>query len=136
MARLRACLLEATYDWLAKYDLVPYVLIDAEHDNVQVPRDYVEDGRIVLNISPEAVQNFEVTDQFIRFDASFSGQAWEVFAPIAAVLALYSSETTQGIYAREGGIGMLVNEGEHEDDLDPSPEGSSTTLRSKLRIVK
>ena len=137
MARLRGYLLKATYEWLAEYDMTPYVLIDADHPDAQVPSQYIEDGKIVLDISVGAVQNLEITPGHIAFEATFSGQLCSIFAPVDAVLAMYSSQTTQGIYARETGIGMLVNEGQSEDDLDPSPQDTvASSSKLKFRLVK
>jgi stringent starvation protein B len=128
MARLRTYLLKSTYDWLTEYQFTPYLLVDAEQEGVQVPSAYVDEGQIVLNIDSHAVQNFDINEDFIQFEASFGGQSWQIFVPLDAVLALYANETGQGVYAREDGFGMLVNEGESEDELDPSPKKKAPVL--------
>lgn len=120
MARLRPYLVRATYDWLVDHNLTPYFLVDAEQDGVEVPWEYVEDGKIVLNAAPIAIRNLQLENDFVGFEASFSGKTWQIFFPVEATLALYARETGQGIYAREEGLGMLVNEGE-ADELDPLP---------------
>ncbi|MDF2690640.1 MAG: stringent starvation protein [Gammaproteobacteria bacterium] len=129
MARLRTYLLKSTYDWLVDHHFTPYLLVDAEQEGVQVPSDYIDEGQIVLNIAPSAVQNIEISEEFVHFDASFGGQAWQIFVPLDAVLALYANESSQGIYAREDGFGMLVNEGESEDELDPAPKKKGPVLK-------
>lgn len=143
MARLRAYLAEATYDWIVDQGFTPYFLVDAEIEGVEVPVDYVEQGKIVLNASPDAVQHLDFAEGYIGFQASFGGNAMQVFIPDDALLAIYSRETNQGIYAREGSLGMMVNEGETEADLDPNPPepptgGKSNKSRNPmgLHVVK
>jgi stringent starvation protein B len=121
MARLRPYLLKATQQWLVEHDLTPYLLVDTEQKGVVVPKDHVKNGRIVLNLSPVAVKHLIIDHEGISFEASFGGISQQLFVPIAAVMALYSKETGHGIYEREEGIGMNVNEGETENDLDPCP---------------
>ena len=121
MARLRPFLLRATYDWVVEHDFTPYILIDAEAEGAEIPWEYVENGKIVLNVSPVAVRNFYIDNQYVTFEASFSGLVKQIYVPIGGLLALYARETGQGVYAREEGIGMLVNEGDKPEQLDPNP---------------
>lgn len=127
MARLRSYLVRATYDWLTQHGLTPHFLVDAEVEDVEVPWEYVEEGKIVLNATPAAVHNLQLKDDFVGFEASFSNKTQQVFFPMDAVLALYARETDQGIYAREENLGMLVNEGEsHElDPVSPSDDNDA-----------
>lgn len=120
MARLRPYLVRSAYEWLVEHDLTPYFLVDAEIEGVEIPWEYVEEGKIVLNAAPIAIRNLQLENDFVGFEASFSGQTWQIFFPVEALLAVYARETGQGIYAREEGLGMLVNEGE-ADELDPKP---------------
>lgn len=143
MARLRAFLTRATYDWLVMHEMTPYILVDAEIDGVVVPPEYIEDGKIVLNMAPEAIREVHITDKGVQFDASFSGEAWTIEVPAEAILGMYSRETNQGIYARDDGLGMLVNEAEDGEDPDPTPpkddpkvKVSERLAKSGLRVVK
>lgn len=145
MARLRSFLAKATYDWIVDHNLTPYLLVDAMGEGVEVPQDYVDEGRIVLNISPMAVRNLQIESRYLSFEASFSGEAWQVYVPMEFLLGLYARENSQGIYARdEGGLGMIVNEGEEGENPDPTAEEETETepnlavrrAKSKLRVVK
>ncbi len=148
---LRATLIRATYDWLVEQALTPYFLIDAEQSGVEVPREYVEDGKIILNGSPIAIRNFLLDDQCIAFEASFSAQVWQIYAPLLAIYAVYASETGQGIYARDFGSGLLINEGDEiespalrEGSEGPllketpglAPSEEPTRSHSHLKVVK
>lgn len=119
MALLRAYVVRGVYDWLVDHGMTPYFLVDAEYEGVEVPWEFVQEGKIVLNAAPGAIRHLQLEDDFIGFEASFSGRVWQIFFPTAAVMALYSRESGQGVYAREEGFGLLINEGEDEDELDP-----------------
>lgn len=147
MARLRPYLVRAVYDWVVDHQLTPYILVDAEFEGVEVPGEYVENGKIVLNVSPMAVRNFQIENTFLGFEASFSGQAWQIFVPTEAILAMYCRENGQGVYARDDGLGMLVNEGEEGENPDPNPGSSDVNEKpdvsekakssvSHLRVIK
>lgn len=115
-------LLRAIYEWIVDNDLTPYLLVDASNDDVHVPRQYVENGKIVLNIAPRAVNNLELSNENVNFNARFSGKAMDVIFPVDSVLA---------IYAKENGQGMVFSEGDGGDEPPPpKPE------KPKLRIVK
>ncbi|WP_440992654.1 ClpXP protease specificity-enhancing factor SspB [Cysteiniphilum litorale] len=120
MAMLRAYLVEATYDWMIDHDLTPYLLVDTEYEGVILPESHIdEDGKMLLNIAPEAIERFDCDYQFIRFDATFDGEVMSLQIPVEAVLELYAGETAQGLYAREFGYGIDVNEGD-DNDVNPS----------------
>lgn len=125
MAMLRAYLIEATYDWLVDHNFTPYLLVDTEYQGVEVPESHIDDdGKILLNLSPEAVVNFHCDDKKIQFDATFDSEIMSLAIPIEAVLELYASETSQGLYAHEFGYGIEVNEGKNDDDVDPDKKPS------------
>lgn len=127
MSSSRPYLIRAVYEWIADNSLTPQIIVDAEFDGVQVPRQYVSDGRIVLNISGRAVRNLVLGNESIEFGARFGGVVSEVSVPVAAV---------QAVIARENGAGMSFPE--ETPDPDPS-SGSDETKgsgRPSLRVVK
>ena len=93
----RPYLINALIDWIADNDCTPFVVVAADVDGVEVPADYVQDNRIVLNISPRAVRNFDMADGAMTFHSRFGGQPFRVVAPLAAVVAVYARETGQGM---------------------------------------
>ena len=93
----RPYLINALIDWIADNDCTPFVVVATDVDGVEVPREYVEDDRIVLNISPLAVRNFGMADGAMTFDSRFGGQPFRVVAPLPAVVAVYAKETGQGM---------------------------------------
>ncbi len=119
-------LLRAIYDWIVDNDLTPYVLVNAEHPQAQIPRQYVENGKIVLNIGPGAVSGLELGNDYVLFKARFGGQAMEVSFPVSAALA---------IYAKENGQGMVFNDLEDNEPPPTSPEPERPG-RPSLKLVK
>ena len=126
MLSIRAHLLNSVYDWLLRSNLTPYLLVDADIEGVVVPGAYIEEGTIVLNLSADAVDDFEINDEGINFVATFSGDPWHIIVPLEAILALYDQDFAQGVYASDDNSGWFINEGEFndlpsDDSSDPSP---------------
>jgi stringent starvation protein B len=125
----RPYLLRAMHQWIADCGNTPHVIVDAGRDGAEVPRAYVKDGKIVLNLSEGATQRLRLGADLVEFDARFAGVIHHVRFPVSAVL---------GIYARETGEGMVFS----ERDLGPQPptqppqaeEGGSR--RPQLKVVK
>ena len=93
----RPYLLRAIYDWIVDSDEVPNILVDARIKGVNVPAEYIRDGQIVLNVSPQAVRDLNLGDEFVMFNSRFSGRAFEVALPIESVLAIYCRDSGRGL---------------------------------------
>lgn len=118
MTSSRPYLLRAFYEWIVDNNATPYVVVNADFPGAHVPLQYVENGRIVLNISPGAVRSLLIANDHVEFNARFSGAPFEVYAPIKAITA---------IYAKENGRGMVFKEEDDEEDDTPPPEDKGTT---------
>ncbi|MFY8273707.1 ClpXP protease specificity-enhancing factor [Pseudoalteromonas sp. SSDWG2] len=92
----RPYLLRAFYDWIVDNQCTPHLVVDADFANVQVPLQFVQDGQIVLNISPTAVTAFSMDNAALSFNARFGGQPMQVFVPMGAILAIYARENGEG----------------------------------------
>jgi stringent starvation protein B len=92
----RPYLIRALYDWCTDNGLTPYVAVLVD-DTVQVPREYVKNGEIVLNISFDATSSLKLGNEFIEFKARFAGTAREIMVPINRVIAIYARENGQGM---------------------------------------
>lgn len=131
MSSLKPYLIRAIYDWILDNQLTPYLLVNAEAEGAVVPQAFVQDGRIVLNLRPEAVNGLSLGNEAILFNARFGGKPMKVDVPLKAVLALY---------AQENGKGMVFDDEEAGDDATPPPEPETpapeTRSRPKLTVVK
>lgn len=130
MVSSRPYLIRAIYDWIVDSGLTPYIMVNAEADNVTVPAQYIQDGRIILNVGPRAVHGLELSNDWVMFSARFSGVSQEVSLPPEAVLA---------VYAKENGRGMVFNEEDTiGDEPKPPPHKPEPPVKGKptLRVVK
>lgn len=92
----RPYLIRALYEWCTDNGFTPYIAVSV-NEQVQVPREYVKDGEIVLNISFEATTALKLGNDFIEFKARFAGTAREIMVPIDQVMAIYARENGQGM---------------------------------------
>src|SRR3569832_1319689 len=92
----RPYLIRALYDWCTDNGLTPYVAVLVD-DTVQVPREYVKNGEIELNISFDATSSLKLGNDFIEFKARFAGTARDIMVPINRVIAIYARENGQGM---------------------------------------
>ena len=129
MTSSRPYLIRALYEWIVDNEMTPYIVVDSSADGLVVPTQYVQDGQIVLNISPRAVEKLELTNTHIAFSARFGGAALNVWVPPKAVLA---------IYARENGEGMMFREGGNDEGGPPSPDAPAgpASRKPRLRVVR
>ena len=131
MTSSRPYLIRALYQWIVDNGVTPYVLVDALVEGVDVPAQYIQDNKIVLNVAPTAVHGLTLGDESITFNARFSGKSTNLFVPVEAVLA---------IYARENGQGMMFSEEpqgpEPPTNGDGPVDGSDSSGKPNLRVVK
>ena len=97
MSSNRPYLIRSMYDWIVDNNLTPYILITVEHGGVDVPNEYVKDGKIVFNISPASCRGLHLGNDRIVFTARFGGAALQVMFVPEAVLSVYAMENGQGM---------------------------------------
>ena len=122
----RPYLLKALYEWIVDSDEVPYILVDATVEGVQVPQQHVQDGQIVLNLGPNAVRDLVIEEQHIMCGGRFGGQHFDIYLPMAAVLAIYAKDTRQGMVFPDEE--QLLAEAANEGDK-PASDDDKPTLR-------
>lgn len=128
------------HEWITDNQQTPHMVVDATLTGVEVPRQFVQNGKIILNISYSATNGLTLGNDLVRFHARFGSATHDVKVPIQAVL---------GIYARETGQGMIFSENDAPTSPDPGsptppptgPQTSSTTetgshKRPHLKVVK
>lgn len=125
----RPYLLRALYDWIVDSDLTPYVLVNADAAEVSVPRDFVNDGKIVLNVAPHAVRDFALDNEALACHCRFGGQPFAVYLPMRSIEAIYAKETGEG----------MAFEAEHfptPPDETPSGGDDDSKPGGHLKVVK
>jgi stringent starvation protein B len=92
----RPYLIRALHDWCTDNGFTPYLAVYVDR-SVQVPREYVKNNEIVLNVSFEATSQLQLGNEFIEFKARFGGMARDISVPIDHVIAIYARENGQGM---------------------------------------
>lgn len=133
----RPYLLRAMHEWITDSLQTPHLVVDAAQPGVEVPRQYVQGGKIILNVSHTATSGLSLGNDFVMFRARFGAATHDVSVPISAVL---------GIYARETGQGMIFSEADAPPPPQPPPQtpapdttpSGNEPKRSKptLKVVK
>lgn len=152
----RPYLIRALHEWCSDNGFTPYLVV-AVDATVRVPREFVQEGKIVLNTSYEATSNLQLGNETIEFKARFGGVPREVQVPIGHVLAIYAHENGQGmafeapapqLQTEEEGarVGLKVVEADapelgldsddSEASSDPPKPGGGPGGRPALRRVK
>jgi stringent starvation protein B len=136
MKPLKGYLFRAVFDWAVDNGYTPHVVVDARQPGVQVPARYVENGRIVLNIHPRAVQGYSQDDEWLRFVARFGGVSHAIEVPMQAVLAIYARENGQGVSfpppgpdEPEADRDKAAPSGPQDEPPSPPPRGKRPTLK-------
>ena len=125
-------LLRAIHEWCCDNGFTPHISVFPD-ENARVPREFVRDGQIVLNVGLEATGHLLIANEAISFQARLGGVARELYVPMDNVVA---------IYARENGVGMAFeaekrsnSEVAEESDEEPVPP-PPTSGRPKLQRIK
>ena len=122
------------HEWISDSNQTPHIVVDASLEGVEVPRQYVQGGKIILNVSSNATSMLSLGNDLVRFRARFGAATYDVSVPIIAVL---------GIYARETGQGMIFSEADTppQPPAPPSEPAPTTTTEGKrakptLKVIK
>lgn len=132
-------LIRAIHEWCCDNGFTPYIAV-AVDERTRVPREFVRDGQIVLNVGYDASNNLLIGNEQITFQARFGGVARDLLVPISNVAA---------IYARENGAGMAFEPdppqqqesvqlppGSGDGEPQPEPPQPPPAGRPKLQRIK
>ena len=96
MTPTKPYLIRAIYDWCTDQGFTPHLLVDTSAEGVVVPQHLVKNNSIVLNIQNTAVRSLEMGNEWLMFNARFSGKPMEVIVPVNAIRAIFARENGQG----------------------------------------
>jgi len=145
----------AVYDWCVDNSLTPYIAVSVD-GRTRVPKQYVRDGQIVLNVAPYATSQLEISNEALSCQARFGGVAQMLYVPLENIMAIYSRENGRGMAFEPGmATGTAMELGgamefdasaetaaapelaDSSDTSEPTPEPSPPTSGgSRLRVVK
>ncbi len=121
-------LLRALYEWCTDNGYTPHIAVRVDNET-RVPRQFVHNDEIVLNISFEATSQLQMGNEWVEFSARFSGKVHKIEVQVANVLAIYARENGQGMaFPVEPATGAVLSGGpvassEVEDADVVQPEG-------------
>jgi stringent starvation protein B len=90
-------LIRAIFEWCGDSGLTPYLSVKVDGET-RVPLEYVKNGEIVLNISPDATHRLTIDDEGVRFSARFNGVSRECAIPVPAITGIFARENNQGLF--------------------------------------
>ena len=137
----RPYLIRALYDWCSENGFTPYVAVKVDA-SVQVPREYVQGGEIVLNVSMDATSSLKLGNEFIEFKARFGGKPRDIMVPIHRVMAIYARENGQGmafpVHDDDAPVATLsavnLNAAQIPSDNEPTPPSTGPSRPALKRI--
>lgn len=131
----RPYLLRALHEWCTDSGLTPYIVVRVD-DTVHVPREYVSNGEIVLNVSDEATSALQISNDFVVFTARFGGRPRDISVPVGRVVAIYARENGQGMAFPVQEAPALAAMPGSEGAQPSREEGASASLQAVKEAVR
>lgn len=137
-------LIRALHEWCTDNGYTPHIVVTVDSNTV-VPRAHIHDGQITLNIGTLATNRLVLGNEYIEFQARFSGVTEHIFVPVAAVSAIYARETGAGmgfeVHESQAYPGANANAeaseaSETTSSEKPDPTDDDDPKRPRLTIVK
>ncbi len=131
-------LLRAIWEWCCDNGFTPYIAVQVD-ERTRVPREFVRDDQIVLNLGPTATNKLQIGNDYVDFQARFGGVARELSVPVGQVTAIYARENGAGMAFEvdQPSDGELVDHGAADHDASPDPEPTRPDPgRPKLQRIK
>lgn len=139
-------MIRAIYDWCADSGFTPYIVVKVDRFT-KVPMEYVKNGEIVLNLSPDATHKLTLGNDVIQFSARFGGVSREISIPVETVGGIFAKETAQGIFFDTPSNTMVDKPTKSEEKVSPETASDSTPPdtdgsspqnggRRRLQVVK
>lgn len=126
--------IRAIYEWCNDSGLTPYLAVRVD-EQTRVPKAFVKDGEIVLNLSMDAVRHLQLGNEEITGGGRFGGVAHQIIVPMAAVIGIFAKETGQGLVFT-GNESSPAPGGGGEDVPPANPSTPHKPGKPNLRVVK
>lgn len=148
MQSTKPYLIRAIHEWCADQGFTPYLAVSVDA-TTRVPREFVKDGEIVLNIGIEATHQLQMGNDEITFQARFGGRSFPVVVPIGRVAAVYARENGEGMAFEVSETAVPTGDTPQETDgvptaaaepgpaeKTPAPEPERSSARPYLTRIK
>lgn len=133
-------MIRAIHEWCVDNGLTPHLLVVVSEET-RVPKAFVKDGEIVLNLNYSATKDLHMDNDAVVFSARFGGVSHNMYIPIDAVRGIYARENGQGMFFELDSQDALFSaekaDSENEQKpTDDDPKGGAGKKRPNLTIVK
>lgn len=139
-------LIRALHEWCTDNGYTPYLTVQVD-EHTMVPAGHVHDGQITLNVGTLATNRLVLGNEFIEFQARFSGVTENVYVPVGAVSAIYARETGAGMgfevqpyeapaAPESGSQPAVASDSQTAEDTPPTDGDDNEPKRPRLTIVK
>jgi stringent starvation protein B len=125
-------LVRAIYEWCSDSGLTPYLAVKVD-GQTRVPREFVKNGEIVLNISAAATRHLTIGNEWIQFSARFGGVSQEVAVPVTAVAGIFAKETGYGFAFAPS---TAAEAAPADQILETRPGNGNGKGKPKLQVIK
>lgn len=130
----RPYIIRALYEWITDNQLTPHVLVNATVEGVEVPDRAIQQGKVVLNIDPGAVENIDLGNDWLLFTTRFAGVKESIRIPVDAVIAVYARENGQGMmFAQDE---ELESDGSTSISSDLDDDATTPPGKPHLTLIK
>ncbi|MDP3519466.1 MAG: ClpXP protease specificity-enhancing factor [Hydrogenophaga sp.] len=129
----RPYLIRALHEWCTDNGFAPYLAVQVDA-SVQVPREFVKNNEIVLNVSFDATSGLKLGNDYVEFKARFGGAPRDIIVPVTHVVAIYARENGQGMAFPPPSAAVLqAPAGTASRSVDAAPTGDDGKA---LQLVK
>jgi stringent starvation protein B len=142
MVSTKPYLIRAIHEWCTDEGFTPYLAVQVDV-RTRVPREFVKDGQIVLNVSPDATHQLLMGNDEITFQTRFNGASFPVLVPVGAVIAIYARENGQGMAFEasavahetpgEASIDTATDETAHAEAVKPEPPAKRGSHLTRIK---
>ena len=140
MKPVRSYLVRALHAWMIDNGWSPHIVVDALYPGVEVPKNFVQNGEIVLVISPKSVKEMHLGDDHVSFNALFNNDVFEVYLPAFSIKAIYSKENGRGMIFDDDDMStdeIQTQPSEKEDKKKATKQLSATgPKKSPFRMIR
>lgn len=93
---LKPYFIRAIHEWCCDKQFTPHIIVFV-NEYTDVPREFVKNNEIILNIGHNAVSHLVIGNDWVRFTARFSGKIENIRIPTGHIVGIFSKESGEGM---------------------------------------
>ena len=130
-------MVRAIHEWCVDNALTPHLLV-VVNAQTKVPKAFVKNGEIVLNLNYSATKDLHIDNDAVVFSARFGGVAQNLYVPMDAVRGIFARENGQGMFFELEVPAPTVSDESEAEEVDAKKQSKqeASKKRPSLTIVK